>query len=63
MTDDVASQEWAQYAKALPADAQAQLVNGANALLQQPEALCSALETELYILRDVLNGAETTPTP
>lgn len=52
--NDVTGEEWAKRIQRLAPDERAARMAAVNTLLAQPEDLCAALETELYILRDQL---------
>lgn len=54
MTDEVASEEWAQRLRALGGREQARLLEGVAMLLEHPEAVSDLLETEVHILAEQL---------
>jgi len=53
---DVSGEEWATRVRALSVGERARRLEAVNLLLAHPDALCAALESELYVLRDQLWG-------
>lgn len=52
--NEVAGEEWAQRVRGLGEDERVRRLAAVNVLLAEPEDLCSALESELYVLRTQL---------